>query len=94
MSDLYVDTAGLRVVASALGRVEDDLLACAATLRAATADGLGDAGFDSACADFVGTWSYGTGELGEAATVVRQVLAEALRVYDQIDAELASAAAG
>lgn len=92
MPDLYVDIAGLRVVESALGRVEDDLRACSATLRAATSDGLGDDGLDAACAAFVDSWSYGTGQLGQAATTVREVLGEGLRVYVQIDAELASEA--
>ena len=94
MSDLYVDTAGLRVVEAALAGVEDDLRACAATLRAATSTGLGDDGLDAACAEFVDCWSYGTEQLGEAASSVRRVLADGLRVYAEIEAELASAATG
>lgn len=92
MSDLYVDTPGLRVVEGALGRVEHDLRACSASLLAATSTGLGDAGLDDACAEFVDSWSHGTEQLGRAATTVREVLAEALRVYAQIEAELASVA--
>ena len=94
MADLYVDTAGLRWVEAALGRVEDDLRACSATLAAASATALGDDALDDACERFVDSWSYGTGELGRAATTVREVLGEGLRVYAQIDAELASLAGG
>lgn len=93
MSDLYVDTAGLRVVERALGRVEHDLRACASTLQGATYAGLGDAGLDAACAEFVDTWSYGTEQLGHAAATVNGVLAEGLRVYEQVEAELAALAA-
>ena len=94
MTDLYVDTAGLRKVESALGRVEGDLRVCSATLAAATAAGLGDGALDAACTAFVDSWSYGTGQLGQAATTVREVLSEGLRVYAQIETELASLAGG
>ncbi len=92
MSDLYVNTPGLRVVEGALGRVEEDLRTCSATLLAASSTGLGDAGLDAACADFVDSWGYGTEQLGQAATTVREVLIQALRVYAEIEAELASLA--
>jgi len=92
MSDLYVNTPGLTAVEGALGRVEDELRACSATLLAATSTGLGAPGLDAACAEFVGSWSYGTEQLGQAAATVREVLAQALRVYTQIDTELASLA--
>lgn len=92
MSDLYVDTPGLRVVEGALGRVEADLRACSATLLAASSTGLGDAALDAACAEFVDGWGYGTEQLGKAATTVREVLVQALRVYTEIEAELASLA--
>lgn len=92
MSDLYVDTAGLRVVEGALGRVAGDLRACATTLMTATAAGLGDDELEAACVDFVDSWSYGTSQLAVAASTVREVLAEGLRVYAQIEAELASVA--
>ena len=67
MSDLYVDTAGLRAVEGALGRVADDLRACAVNLLTATAAGLGDVGLEAACVEFVDSWSYGTARLGDAA---------------------------
>lgn len=92
MSDLYVDTAGLRAVEGALGRVADDLRACAVTLQDVTYADLGDVELEAACAGFVDSWAFGAEQLGQAAATVRDVLADGLRVYAQIDAELASLA--
>lgn len=92
MSDLYVDTAGLRAVEHRLGVVADDLQSCSAALHAASSAGLGDAALEDACSDFAASWSYGTGRLGAAAAAVRATLAEGLQVYTDIEAELASLA--
>ena len=89
MSDLYVDLTALERTAQRLGRVEEELQACAQALRHASASDLGSARLDDACADFRDSWSYGTEKLGQAASVVRQQLEEGLRVYVEADEALA-----
>jgi hypothetical protein len=89
VGELFVDLTALRGTSARLARVEGELHAASTALRAVGSGDLGSARLAGACDDFRDRWGHGIGQLGRAADVVRQQLDEALRVYGEVDREIA-----
>lgn len=87
MTDLSVDTDGLRTLSSALENVRRTLDATRRTVAAARED-LGSAVVHGALEDFERGWADGRGRIDTNASAMGEILEESAAAYDATDAAL------
>lgn len=92
MSSIAVEVAPLAHIARELDQTGERLYSMATRLRAATTDQTGHAGLARALDDFERHWDAGLKAVAAAADRAGDQLAEAVRVYGQVERAITEAA--
>ena len=92
MSSIAVEVAPLAHIARELDQTGERLYSMATRLRAATTDQTGHGGLARALDDFERHWDAGLKAVAAAADRAGDQLAEAVRVYGQVERAITEAA--